>query len=46
VAECKNTHFKSPWTVVAFIAAIFFILLQVADTVLAGIQTYFAAHPK
>ncbi|XP_019254496.1 PREDICTED: UPF0481 protein At3g47200-like [Nicotiana attenuata] len=46
VAEWKNTHFNSPWTVVAFIAAIFLILLQVADTVLAGFQVKFAEPPK
>ncbi|XP_009618295.4 UPF0481 protein At3g47200-like [Nicotiana tabacum] len=46
VAEWKNTHFDSPWTVVAFIAAIFLILLQVADTVLAAFQVKFAEPPK
>ncbi|XP_009793821.2 UPF0481 protein At3g47200-like [Nicotiana sylvestris] len=46
VAEWKNTHFDSPWTVVAFIAAIFLILLQVADTVLAGFQVKFAEPPN
>lgn len=44
IAEWKNTHFNSPWTLFAFIAALFVICLQVADTSLAGIQTYFAAH--
>ncbi|KAK4345995.1 hypothetical protein RND71_036171 [Anisodus tanguticus] len=46
IAEWKNTHFTTPWTVFAFIAAIFVIGLQVADTSLASIQTYYTVHPK
>ncbi|KAM3288676.1 hypothetical protein P3S67_022106 [Capsicum chacoense] len=46
IAERKNTHFNTPWTVVAFIAALFVICLQVSDTLLAGVQTYYAAHQK
>lgn len=44
IAEWKNTHFNSPWTLFALLAALFVICLQVADTSLAGIQTYFAVH--
>ncbi|KAM3363872.1 protein like [Capsicum galapagoense] len=46
IAEWKNTHFNTPWTVVAFIAALFVICLQVSDTLLAGVQTYYATHQK
>ncbi|XP_004249743.1 UPF0481 protein At3g47200-like [Solanum lycopersicum] len=46
IAEWKNTHFNTPWTVFAFIAALFVIGLQVTDTFLAGIQTFYAVHPK
>ncbi|KAF3659081.1 hypothetical protein FXO38_12850 [Capsicum annuum] len=46
IAEWKNTHFNTPWTVFAFIAALFVICLQVTSTFLAGVQTYYAAHPK
>ncbi|CAN4118505.1 unnamed protein product [Withania somnifera] len=45
MAEWKNTHFTTPWTVFAFIAALFVIGLQVTDTVLTGIQTYYTVHP-
>ncbi|XP_016544904.2 UPF0481 protein At3g47200-like [Capsicum annuum] len=44
IAEWKSTHFNTPWTVVAFIAALFVICLQVSDTFLAGVQTYYATH--
>ncbi|XP_016544905.2 UPF0481 protein At3g47200-like [Capsicum annuum] len=43
-AELKNTHFASPWTILAFIAALFVIALQVAGLVLSAFQTYYAAH--
>ncbi|XP_055807939.1 UPF0481 protein At3g47200-like [Solanum dulcamara] len=46
IAEWKNTHFSTPWTLFAFIAALFVIGLQFTDTFLAGIQTYYAVHPK
>ncbi|XP_059307548.1 putative UPF0481 protein At3g02645 [Lycium ferocissimum] len=46
IAEWKNTHFTTPWTVFALIAAIFVIGLQVTDTFLAGIQTYYQVHQK
>ncbi|XP_009798517.2 UPF0481 protein At3g47200-like [Nicotiana sylvestris] len=46
IAEWKNTHFNNPWTIFAFIAAIFVIGLEVTGTGLSGIQTYFAVHPK
>ncbi|XP_059298300.1 UPF0481 protein At3g47200-like [Lycium ferocissimum] len=46
IAEWNNTHFTNPWTVLAFIAAIFVICLQVSDTSLASIQAYYAVHPK
>ncbi|CAN4109210.1 unnamed protein product [Withania somnifera] len=46
IAEWKNAHFNSPWTVFAFIAALFVICLQVSDTFLAGTQTYYAINPK
>ncbi|KAF3641738.1 putative trans-resveratrol di-O-methyltransferase-like [Capsicum annuum] len=46
IAEWKNTHFTSPWTVFAFIAALFVIGLEVTSTFLAGIQTYYTVHPK
>ncbi|XP_047259739.1 putative UPF0481 protein At3g02645, partial [Capsicum annuum] len=46
IAEWKNTHFTSPWTVLAFIAALFVIGLEVTSTFLAGIQTYYTVHPK
>ncbi|KAH0721297.1 hypothetical protein KY290_006219 [Solanum tuberosum] len=46
IAEWNNTHFHTPWTVFAFIAALFVIGLQVTDTFLAGIQTFYAVHPK
>ncbi|KAM7505328.1 hypothetical protein LguiB_004232 [Lonicera macranthoides] len=52
MAECKHAHFSSPWTVVAFFAAIFVISLSVIQTVLAAIQTrltaiqtHLTAHP-
>ncbi|KAM7505325.1 hypothetical protein LguiB_004229 [Lonicera macranthoides] len=45
MAECKHTHFSSPWTVVAFFAAIFAISLSVIQTVLTAIQTHLTAHP-
>ncbi|XP_060188256.1 UPF0481 protein At3g47200-like [Lycium barbarum] len=46
IAECMSTHFTNPWTILAFIAAIFVIGLQVTDTSLAGVQTYYAIHKK
>ncbi|KAM3342202.1 hypothetical protein P3S68_027168 [Capsicum galapagoense] len=46
IAEWKNTHFTSPWTVSAFIAALFVIGLEVTSTFLAGIQTYYTVHPN
>ncbi|KAM3342201.1 protein like [Capsicum galapagoense] len=46
IAEWQNTHFNTPWTVFAFIAALFVICLQVSDTLLAGVQTYYASHQK
>ncbi|XP_049342496.1 putative UPF0481 protein At3g02645 [Solanum verrucosum] len=46
IAEWNNTHFNTPWTVFAFIAALFVIGLQVTDTFLAGIQTFYAVRPK
>ncbi|XP_059295409.1 UPF0481 protein At3g47200-like [Lycium ferocissimum] len=46
IAEWKNTHFTTPWTLFAFIAALFVIGLQITDTFLAGVQTYYAVHPK
>ncbi|KAM7505326.1 hypothetical protein LguiB_004230 [Lonicera macranthoides] len=45
MAECKHAHFSSPWTVVAFFAAIFAISLSVIQTVLTAIQTHLTAHP-
>ncbi|XP_060174613.1 UPF0481 protein At3g47200-like [Lycium barbarum] len=44
IAEWKNTHFITPWTFFTFIVAILIIGLQVTDTVLSGIQTYYAVH--
>uniref|UniRef100_A0A2N9GGT9 Pyrroline-5-carboxylate reductase dimerisation domain-containing protein n=1 Tax=Fagus sylvatica TaxID=28930 RepID=A0A2N9GGT9_FAGSY len=38
MAEWLHTHFSSPWTILAFIAAIFAIALSV-------VQTYYAANP-
>ncbi|XP_060174611.1 UPF0481 protein At3g47200-like [Lycium barbarum] len=46
IAEWKNTHFTTPWTLFAFIAALFVIGLQITDTFLAGVQTYYAVHKK
>ncbi|MCD7471082.1 hypothetical protein HAX54_011366 [Datura stramonium] len=46
IAEWKNTHFNTPWTVFAFIAALFVICLQVSDTILAGLQAHSALHPN
>lgn len=46
IAECKHAHFSSPWTVVAFLAAIFAISLSVIQTVLTAIQTHLTAHPQ
>ncbi|KAF3657088.1 putative trans-resveratrol di-O-methyltransferase-like [Capsicum annuum] len=46
IAEWKNTHFTSPWTVFAFIAALFVIGLEVTSTFLAGIHTYSTVHLK
>ncbi|KAF3672803.1 putative trans-resveratrol di-O-methyltransferase-like [Capsicum annuum] len=46
IAELKNTHFASPWTFLAFIAALFVIALQVAGLILSAFQTYYAAHDK
>ncbi|KAK6945184.1 Protein of unknown function DUF247, plant [Dillenia turbinata] len=39
MAEWLHTHFSTPWTILAFIAAIFAILLSF-------VQAYFAAFPK
>ncbi|KAM4079966.1 hypothetical protein ACB094_09G155600 [Castanea mollissima] len=39
MAEWLHTHFSSPWTILAFIAASFAISLSV-------IQTYYAANPR
>ncbi|PHU20660.1 hypothetical protein BC332_11811 [Capsicum chinense] len=46
IAELRNTHFASPWTFLAFIAALFVISLQVAGLVLSAFQTYYTAHEK
>ncbi|KAJ8570412.1 hypothetical protein K7X08_037384 [Anisodus acutangulus] len=46
VAEWQNTHFNTPWTIFAFVAALFVIGLQFADTSLASIQAYYSVHPK
>ncbi|KAK3000252.1 hypothetical protein RJ639_024075 [Escallonia herrerae] len=45
MAEWKHTHFSTPWTILAFGAAIFVISLSVMQTILAAIQTYLTAHP-
>ncbi|KAK3012674.1 hypothetical protein RJ639_009870 [Escallonia herrerae] len=45
MAEWKHTHFSTPWTMLAFGAAIFVISLSVMQTILAAIQTYLTAHP-
>ncbi|XP_060174612.1 UPF0481 protein At3g47200-like [Lycium barbarum] len=46
IGEWKSTHFTNPWTIIAFIAAICVIGLQVSDTYLASIQAYYAVPHK
>ncbi|XP_052176586.1 UPF0481 protein At3g47200-like [Diospyros lotus] len=38
LAEWVHTHFRSPWALIAFIAAIFVLCLTVAQTVLSALQ--------
>uniref|UniRef100_A0A5B6ZF54 Uncharacterized protein n=1 Tax=Davidia involucrata TaxID=16924 RepID=A0A5B6ZF54_DAVIN len=45
MAEWRQTYLRSPWTVIAFTAAILALFLTVIQTVLGAFQTYFAAYP-
>ncbi|KAA8518025.1 hypothetical protein F0562_015494 [Nyssa sinensis] len=45
MAEWRHTHFSTPWTIIALVAAIVAITLSVLQTVLGAIQTYLTVYP-